>query len=136
MAYVYNIEPLLGTKSLTNALFYHPIIEFILQIDNNDTEDLHILNSLKFIKLINILKELEELGFKSGIGYETRMFIMNEIISKLLNNEYSNSYKKAFLDDKTFNKEFIYFKSNSKGFKDNMNSYKEVVDKLKKYLYA
>lgn len=64
------------------------------------------------------------------------MNIMNEIISKFDNEDYSNSYKKAFLHDKTFNKEFIYFTSSSKGFKDNIDSYKRIVDKLKKYLYA
>lgn len=122
-AYNQNIKPLLNKKSLTNALFFHPIISYIL-FPNENSE----LNNLRFVKskqnknqlskdTKNIeIKEVEKLYLeiqnKTEKDYSNKKYIeMFRITYTLISSDDFTKDQKEYTYKRIYNKNARWYKA-------------------------
>lgn len=97
-AYNQNIRPLLKEKSLTRAMFFHPIITAILVPD--DKSEFQLIRFQGQDEDLPMNKFLTEIGFRSGIGEKKRVDIMEVLLNKM--NDLSDSDINELSDLKDF----------------------------------
>ena len=128
-AFNQNIKPLLNQKSLTRALFFHPIILNVLVPKSNSE-----LFCIRFFEKQDLKKcqtesqmdkILEELGFSSGIGDKRRVEVMNNLVGKI--DSYNDKEKEELRESKHY-KNLV-----SKDYPNNPD-YKKLVDSIQEKL--